>query len=88
LAALVDPEDFGGCYVPRFINRDPTRGVSLHTWGIAVDLNVATNPLGTPGQIDQRIVSTFGRWGFAWGGNWQRPDPMHFELASLVRPSA
>lgn len=87
LAGLVDAQEFGGCYVPRFIDRDPTRGVSLHTWGIAVDLNVATNQLGTAGQMDPRVVAIFARWGFAWGGTWQRPDPMHFELASLVRPT-
>ena len=87
LAGLLDPQDFGGCYVPRFIDRDPARGVSLHTWGIAVDLNVETNQLGSTGRMDPRVVAIFARWGFAWGGTWQRPDPMHFELASLARPS-
>lgn len=83
LAGSINPDDFGGCYVPRFIDRDPSRGLSLHTWGIAVDLNVGENPLGSAGRMDPRIVDIFGRWGFAWGGNWRRPDPMHFELAAL-----
>lgn len=87
LSGAVDPTDFGGCYAPRFIERDPRRGLSLHTWGIAVDLNVSGNQVGTAGTIDPRVVETFERWGFAWGGRWQVPDPMHFELAGLVSPS-
>lgn len=85
LQAAIDPRDYGGCYVPRFIGHDPDRGLSLHTWGIALDLNVATNQRGTIGQLDRRVVSIFKRWGFAWGGDWQWTDPMHFELAALVR---
>jgi hypothetical protein len=75
---------FAGCYVPRFIERDTTRGISLHTWGIAVDFNVATNQVGTHGDMDPRIVRIFEKWGFSWGGRWAEPDPMHFELAALL----
>lgn len=83
LTELVDVDDFGGCYVPRFIGRDPGRGLSLHTWGIAVDLNVQGNLPGTPGTLDPRVVEVMKSWGFAWGGDWRVPDPMHFELAAL-----
>jgi hypothetical protein len=86
LAGHIDPGDFGGCYAPRFIAHDPRKGLSLHTWGIAVDLNVQGNLRGTTGEIDRRIVDVFKRWGFAWGGDWSYTDPMHFELAALVRP--
>ena len=86
LADRIDPQDFGGCYSPRFIAEDPTKGLSLHTWGIAVDLNVQSNQRGTPGRIDRRVVDIFKRWGFAWGGDWSYTDPMHFELAAVVRP--
>ncbi|MGH3520765.1 MAG: M15 family metallopeptidase [Haloechinothrix sp.] len=85
LAHTIDPGDYGGCYVPRFIGHDPSRGLSLHTWGIAVDLNVAGNLRGTVGEIDRDVVAILKRWGFAWGGDWQWTDPMHFELAALVR---
>lgn len=85
LARSVDAGDYGGCYVPRFIGRDPSRGLSLHTWGIAVDLNVASNQMGTVGALDRRVVAILGRWGFSWGGTWRVPDPMHFELAALRR---
>ena len=85
LASALDPGDYGGCYVPRFIDRDPSRGLSLHTWGIAIDFNVSGNQVGTSGDIDRRIVDIFARWGFAWGGTWRVPDPMHFELAALLQ---
>lgn len=85
LGNAIDPRDYGGCYVPRFIGHDPRRGLSLHTWGIAIDLNVSGNQRGTTGQIDRRVVAIFKKWGFAWGGDWEWTDPMHFELAALVR---
>lgn len=85
LARLIDPSEYGGCYVPRFIGRDPRRSLSMHAFGLAVDLNVAGNYYGRRGDMDPRVVAVFGKWGFAWGGYWSPPDPMHFELARLVR---
>lgn len=80
LADEIRPNDYGGCYVPRFIDRDPTKPLSNHAFGLAVDLNVSTNGLGTPGDMHPDIVRIFRAWGFNWGGIWSRPDPMHFEL--------
>lgn len=82
LGHLIRPRDYGGCYVPRFIDRNPRRPLSNHAFGLAVDLNVSTNRLGTRGDMDPRIVQIFARWGFNWGGLWSRPDPMHFELVN------
>ncbi len=76
--------DYGGCYVPRFIDRNPSLPLSMHAFGLAVDLNVSTNQLGTEGDMNPRVVEIFERWGFVWGGDWSRPDPMHFELSRLV----
>jgi hypothetical protein len=83
LADKINPGEYGGCYVPRFIASDPSNPVSLHTWGIAIDLNVPGNQRGTAGEIDRRVVAIFKSWGFAWGGDWDYTDPMHFELARL-----
>lgn len=84
LAPLIRPDEYAGCYNPRFIDRDPSRPLSLHAFGIAFDLNTRTNALGTAGDMDPRIVAIMQRWGFAWGGYWtSRPDPMHFELYAL-----
>ena len=86
LAGLVQPADFGGCWFPRFLNWDPEAGISHHTWGLAVDLNVSENLYATPGRIDPRVVEVFERWGFEWGGRWLVPDPMHFEFVRFVPP--
>lgn len=85
LADEIHADEYGGCYVPRFIGRDPKQGLSLHTWGIALDLNVPGNQRGVAGEIDRDVVAIFKKWGFAWGGDWAWTDPMHFELAEIVR---
>ena len=87
LASLIDTSDYGGCYVPRFISRDPDRALSMHAFGLAFDINVQSNLYGTVGEMDPRLVEIFERWGFEWGGRWDPPDPMHLELDRLVQPS-
>lgn len=84
LAGEIDPADYGGCYVPRFIDRDPDKPLSMHAFGLAFDINVSTNHLGTRGDQQPRVVEIIESWGFEWGGRWARPDPMHFELVRLV----
>lgn len=79
-APLIRTQDYGGCYVPRFIDRDVAKPLSNHAFGFAIDFNTTTNQLGTKGDMDPRIVEVMARWGFSWGGLWERPDPMHFEL--------
>jgi hypothetical protein len=86
LASKIHPSEYGGCYVPRYIGHNPAYGLSLHSWGIAVDLNVPENERGTVGQMDRTVVSIFKKWGFAWGGDWHYTDPMHFEMNRVVRP--
>lgn len=85
LASKINRDQYGGCYVPRFIARDPSKGLSFHTWGTAVDLNVPENLRGTAGLIDRTVVQIFQEWGFNWGGTWRYTDPMHFELARIVK---
>jgi hypothetical protein len=84
LASKIHPNEYGGCYVPRYIGHDPSQGLSFHTWGAAIDLNVPGNQRGTAGMIDRRIVQIFNRWGFEWGGTWRYTDPMHFQMARIV----
>lgn len=76
---------YDGCYVPRFIAKDPSKGLSFHTYGTAIDLNASDNQRGGPGKMDRRVVAIFKQWGFAWGGDWHYTDPMHFELAHLAK---
>jgi hypothetical protein len=88
LASKIDLADFlyaGGCYNPRYVDRDPHRGLSRHAWGLAIDINGTANPEGAPSKQDPGLVAAFERWGFRWGGRWNPPDAMHFELAGLLR---
>ena len=80
----IHPGEYAGCYFPRYIAYDPAKGLSLHSWGIAVDLNVPGNQRGTVGEMDRQVVAIFKQWGFAWGGDWNYTDPMHFEMAKVV----
>ncbi|MEA2230000.1 MAG: hypothetical protein QOF04_3630 [Solirubrobacteraceae bacterium] len=79
LTRLVDPGDYAGCYAPRRIPGSGT--LSLHAWGLAVDLNAGRNPQGSPPRQDRRLVAVMERHGFSWGGRWPTvPDGMHFEF--------
>ncbi|HET7689066.1 MAG TPA: M15 family metallopeptidase [Nocardioidaceae bacterium] len=84
LAGKIHPDEYAGCYYPRYIGRDPANGLSLHSWGIALDLNVPGNQRGTIGEMDRQVVAIFKKWGFAWGGDWSYTDPMHFEMNRVV----
>jgi D-alanyl-D-alanine carboxypeptidase len=82
LSRLVDPGDYAGCYAPR---RIPSSGsLSLHAWGLAIDLNSSRNPQFGASGHDPRLVRAMERAGFTWGGRWPTaPDPMHFELQAV-----
>lgn len=84
LVSHFDPGQFAGCWVPRHIDWDPSKPLSMHAWGLAVDINAQDNPLGQTPVMDPRIVGVFEKWGFEWGGRWARPDGMHFELDRIV----
>jgi hypothetical protein len=85
LASSIKPGQFGGCYVPRFIERDGSRPISMHAWGLAIDINTLENPKGERPKMDPQIVAIFEKWGFRWGGRWSPPDGHHFELAALIK---
>jgi len=85
LARSIKPSEYGGCYSPRFALHDPGASISHHSWGAAIDLDVAENPYGATPRMDPRIVGIFKRWGFRWGGDWLIPDGMHFEYGGKPR---
>ena len=84
LANEIHPDEYAGCYYPRFIAGTTT--LSNHSFGLALDLNVPGNQRGTVGEMDRTVVSIFQKWGFTWGGDWRYTDPMHFEMNSIVAP--
>lgn len=73
---------FGGCF--NFRSKRTIGKLSTHSWGIAVDLNPETNPMGKPGDIHEGVVEIFRQFGFKWGGDWtgKGKDPMHFQFCT------
>ena len=84
LADEINVDEYAGCFYPRFIAG--SQQLSLHSFGIAFDINVPGNQRGTVGEIDRDVVGIFKRWGFGWGGDWAFTDPMHFEMNAIVDP--
>lgn len=76
-------ESFDGTYSPSV---PLMAGPGSHAFGIALDLNAATNRLGTGGApIGAKgslieLVPIFEKHGFYWGGRFARPDPNHFQF--------
>jgi len=56
---------------------------SLHSWGIAIDINAAWNGLGKEPQMSKELAACFTDAGFDWGGTWKRKDGMHFQLKTI-----
>jgi hypothetical protein len=84
LADEIHPDEYAGCYYPRFIAGSTQ--LSNHAFGLALDLNVPGNQRGTVGEMHPEVVAIFKYWGFGWGGDWRYTDPMHFELREIRHP--
>ena len=56
---------------------------SLHSWGVAIDVNAAWNPMGKAPTLSAGFVKCFTDAGFTWGGTWSKPDGMHFQLKTI-----
>jgi hypothetical protein len=74
---------FGGC-----LNKRKVRGGnewSMHSWGIAIDINVQWNQFGQKNfQMSEELAKCFEDVGFVWGGRWTGwPDAMHFQYATV-----
>ncbi|MGE4296611.1 MAG: M15 family metallopeptidase [Desulfovibrionaceae bacterium] len=77
-----------------------TGRLSMHSFGMAIDLNVAgssywkwDNPQAAPddtvpykGRMPGAIVRIFEAQGFIWGGKWHHYDSMHFEYRPELLP--
>jgi D-alanyl-D-alanine carboxypeptidase len=83
LAGAIDVANantYGGCHNPRFNRILGELGfLSRHAWGQALDTNTVSNCQGCVPRMDCRVVQIFRKHNFAWGGNFLRPDGMHFE---------
>lgn len=73
---------FDGCFNIRKMRN--ASAMSLHSWGIAIDLNAFENQMFTKGKFSKKFIDCFKSSGFDWGGDWEkRTDPMHFQLKTI-----
>lgn len=72
---------FDGCFNIRLKRGQVS--MSLHSWGVAIDINAAWNAFGAKPTLSAALVKCFTDAGFEWGGPWPKPDGMHFQLISL-----
>lgn len=80
-----------GCFNIR--KKRGLNSMSLHSWGLAIDMNSFSNPLGlTREQIiakgltpfSEKFLQCFRDAGFNCGADWKsRPDFMHAELSNI-----
>jgi hypothetical protein len=56
---------------------------SLHSWGVAIDINAAWNGYNKPVTMSKELAQCFKDAGFAWGGDWKIKDGMHMQLSKL-----
>lgn len=76
-----------GTLAMRRILGSPTRALSTHAVGAALDIDAAENGYGVPlhrTSLGQNIAfgETLERHGLTWGVRWRTPDAMHFQCGS------
>lgn len=57
--------------------------MSLHSWGVAIDMNAFSNCFGCKPTLSAGFVKCFTDAGFDWGGTWKKADGMHFQLKTI-----
>ena len=67
-----------GCFNVR-VKKGNNSSLSLHSWGLAIDINAAWNGFGQKPTMGAELIACFIDAGFEWGGLWQKPDGMHFQ---------
>jgi len=75
---------YGGGYSFRLM-RGSNR-LSMHSWGCAVDFDPERNKFGdtTPNFANcPAVLDAFAAEKWIWGGNWKKPDGMHWQAADL-----
>ncbi len=79
--AVNELKTWDGCFNIRKMRG--LKSMSLHSWGIAIDVNAFENGLGQNPKLSKLFVSCFTTSGFDWGGTWNRKDGMHFQLTKI-----
>jgi hypothetical protein len=93
LGAFNEIHTWDGCFNIRTIRGSRTKP-SIHSWGLAIDLNAANNPLGKTkhecqlaGLVPFSILfdEVFREAGWTCGIDFARADGMHFEYTSHLK---
>jgi hypothetical protein len=79
--AVNELKTWDGCFNIR--TKRGLSSMSLHSWGIAVDVNAFENGLNQTPKLSKQFVECFTTSGFDWGGTWTRKDGMHFQLSKI-----
>ena len=78
---ILELKTWDGCFNIR--KKREAVSPSLHSWGVAIDINAAWNQFGKPPTMSIDLVKCFTEAGFDWGGEWSKPDGMHFQLSRI-----
>jgi len=70
-----------GCFNIR--KKTGNKSPSLHSWGLAIDINASWNGYNKKPTISKELVKCFKDAGFDWGGDWKIQDGMHFQLSKI-----
>lgn len=82
LSHLNATDKFAGIYAVRSVRGLPSHP-SMHSFGIAIDMDPGEFPLGSSKRMPQEVVDIWKTAGFFYGGDFAgRKDGMHFQLAT------
>ena len=79
-----------GCFNVRVKRGGKT--LSLHSWGLACDINSSDNIMGMSYDelikigrqpLSEEVLQCFRDAGFDCGGDWHSPDRMHFQISHI-----
>ncbi len=73
---------YDGCFNIR--HKRGASSLSLHSWGLAIDINALTNRFCARPTTPNEVVMIFYDEGFDWGDGWSMPDGMHFQLSRIA----
>jgi hypothetical protein len=74
---------YDGCWVVRYMRGSSQ--LSIHSWGLAIDINAAENPFNSPNfAMTEAFAKCWKDAGFIWGGDWSSPvDAMHMQIPRI-----
>lgn len=78
---VTELKTWDGCFNIR--PKKSSKTPSLHSWGLAIDINASWNGFSKEPALSPDFVKCFTDAGFDWGGAWRVKDGMHFQLSKV-----